>query len=324
MNNDLKIAFQDFRNLILESENIVIASHVNPDGDNLGSILATFEMLNNLGKKPRVIVNDFIPMDFRFLPNVDKTVKAAEIDFVPDLFIALDSGDKNRLGLSVELFNKSKKTVNIDHHKSNTKFADLNIVDEKATATGELLYRIFREIDLPINKNSATCLYTAISSDTGSFKYDSLTDYTFKVAGELLKYEIDTNTIAVNLYQSRSVEKTNLLIESLKDITYLFDNKVAIVKVTLENVSKVKAHPSDTEGIVEFIRDIEPVEVAILLKERKESVKLSLRTKSYINAINIAKHFDGGGHIRAAGATIHLDIKEAEKEVIRVITEEFK
>lgn len=96
------------------------------------------------------------------------------------------------------------------------------------------------------------------------------------------------------------------------------------MKVTLENVSKVKARPSDTEGIVEFIRDIEPVEVAVLLKERKESVKLSLRTKSYINAINIAKHFDGGGHIRAAGATIHLDIKEAEKEVIKVITEELK
>lgn len=304
-----------FYQWIEESDNIIIGSHLNPDGDNLGSLTALYHYLLKLDKNVTWYGEDSVPDDLQFLPNIKMRTTKCKEDY--DLFIALDCADINRLGEGRKIFKRSNKTINIDHHKTNTNFADLNIVKD-ISSTGELLYQILDQGSLSLDTEIATGLFTAISSDTGSFKYDSTKAGTFFAAGHLMEYNIPINKISVNLYQKRSLAKTSLLIEAMKDVEYLNNHEIAIVMVPLDLIDKCHGKQSDTEGIVEFIRDIEPVEIAILLKERRDEVKVSIRTKSYANAISIVIPFGGGGHVRAAGATISgnlLEVKEKIKEV---------
>lgn len=311
------------KSLIEDANNIYIASHVSPDGDNLGSITAMYLQLKKNDKNVFLIEDDEIPDAQKFLPAICEMVRSSELEKNPDLFITLDCADINRLGSAKELFESAKNTINIDHHSTNTRFADVNIVDEKSPATGETLYEVLKALNYEINKDIATCLYTAISSDTGSFKYDSVRKSTFLIAAELLEYGVNINEVAVNLYQNRSIEKTNLLLKVMDTLELHLDNKIGLVILTDEDIKNCGAKKSDADGIVEFVRDISTVELAILLKEKKDSVRLSTRSKSYIDVTNIAAKFGGGGHIRASGATINLDIEDAKKEVLKYAIEEF-
>lgn len=312
------------KSLIDNANSIYIASHINPDGDNLGSITGMYLALKKYGKNVFLIEDDEIPDAQKFLPAIKDMVRSETLSKDVDLFITLDCADINRLGAAKELFNSAKNTVNIDHHSTNTRFADLNIVDENSPATGETLYQILKDIDLELDQDSATCIYTAISSDTGSFKYDSVRKSTFLIAAELLDYGVNINDVAVNLYQNRSLAKTNLLLKVMDTLELYNDNKIGVVVLTDEDIKSCNARKSDADGIVEFVRDISTVELAILLKDKKENVRLSTRSKSYIDVTNIASKFGGGGHIRAAGATINLNIDEAKKEVLKYALEEFK
>ena len=324
--SNIKEEINKFKIAIDESNSIAIASHLSPDGDNLGSITATYGMLKNLGKNPVFILDDEIPKSESFLPYINSFVNPKDIknkEF--DLFISLDCADLQRMGSNIKpFFIDSKKTVNIDHHSTNDFFSEINIVNVNATATCEVLYDIFTSLKYPIDKNIATSLYTGISSDTGSFKYDSVKSKTFKIAADLLMYNINFNEINVSLYQSRSKEKTDLLIRALNSIEYYHNNQIAIVSTTIEDFNKTNASKLDSEGIVEFVRDIEGVEVAILLKEKRDSVRLSLRSKSFVNCAKVASQFNGGGHIRAAGGTFfELSMKQAKEYIIETVLEEF-
>lgn len=321
---NLKEVSSELKNLIDSSQNIAVASHLNPDGDNLGSVTAMIGMLNKLGKKPVFVLDDLIPSTFNFLPNLSFSKSPDDIDTSFDLFIALDSSDEDRMGDRVkEIFNKSEKTVNIDHHFSNKNYADLNIVDEKSPATCEVLARIFKSLELDLNKEIATSLFTGLSTDTGSFKYSSVTSKTFEIASYLFKYNIDINEVTQNVYQSRSRQKTDLLIRAMNSIEYFDGDKIAVVIVTKEDMVNTKAAKSDADGIVEFVRDIDSVELAVLLKEKDDCIRLSLRSKSYVDCTKIASKFNGGGHIRASGGTInHTDIIKAKKDLIKVAEEE--
>ncbi|WP_138158934.1 DHH family phosphoesterase [Peptoniphilus catoniae] len=314
-------------NLLKESiekaQTISLISHLNPDGDNIGSLLGFYNLLKSLKKDVYLIIDDTVPDFLKFLPGINESIKSTDLDKGVDLFITLDCADLDRIGKdAINLFNSAKITINIDHHITNTEFADVNIVDKKSPATGELLFNIFTEIGYDLNKEIATPLYAAISSDTGSFKYDSTRPETFYAAAKLMEYGVNINEIAVNLYQRRSLEKTNLLISAMDTIEFFADNKIAIVYIDDYMIEKSKAKKSDAEGIVEFVRDIEGVEIAIFMKIKKDSIKLSLRTKSYINAINIASKFGGGGHVRAAGATMNLPFKDRKEEIIKYAKEE--
>lgn len=315
----------EFKKLIEESNTIAIASHLNPDGDNLGSVTAMKNLLKKLDKSPIFVLDDLIPSSFKFLPNISDNKSPDEVKSVNfDLFITLDCSDTDRMGDNLkEIFNKSKKTINIDHHKTNENFADLNIVDTNSPATCELLFRIIESAEFKIDKDIATSLYTGLSTDTGSFKYDSVNSETFRIASELVKYDISLNDIAVNVYQSRSIEKTNLLIRALNSIKYFCDNKIAIAIVTNKDMEETKAEKGDADGIVEFVRDTDGVELAVLLKEKEGCIRLSLRSKSKINCTKVASQFNGGGHVRASGGTIHhLDFEKAIEDVVNAAKEE--
>lgn len=305
---------------ISEDLSIAVVSHKNPDGDSLGSLIAMGLSLDKLSKNVIFVKPDVIPEDYLFLPALEKMIQLDSLNIDIDLLIVLDSSDPDRLGLNKNLLEISKRIINIDHHISNTNFGDLNIVIPESSSTGEIVFELLSKANFPIDTDIATCIYTAISTDTGRFSYQSVTKNTHLIISELYNYGIDGYEINKNLYQNRSLSRTKLFILAVSNLEFYKDGKVAIAKVTKDMYSKTGAKPDETEGIVEFLRDTEGVEVACLLKELKNhDVKLSVRTKEYVDANKICSFFDGGGHLRASGASSTLSIEETEKILLKEI-----
>ncbi len=305
---------------ISEDLSIAVVSHKNPDGDSLGSLIAMGLSLDKLSKNVIFVKPDVIPEDYLFLPALEKMIQLDSLNIDIDLLIVLDSSDPDRLGLNKNLLEISKRIINIDHHISNTNFGDLNIVIPESSSTGEIVFELLSKANFPIDTDIATCIYTAISTDTGRFSYQSVTKNTHLIISELYNYGIDGYEINKNLYQNRSLSRTKLFILAVSNLEFYKDGKVAIAKVTKDMYSKTGAKPDETEGIVEFLRDTEGVEVACLLKELKNNdVKLSVRTKEYVDANKICSFFDGGGHLRASGASSTLSIEETEKILLKEI-----
>lgn len=310
--------------LIQESINknlsIAVVSHKNPDGDSLGSLLAMGISLDKLSKNIIFVKPDTIPEDYLFLPGLEKMLELDAIDINIELLIVLDSSDPDRLGLNKSLLKTSNKIINIDHHISNTKFGDLNIVMPKSSSTGEIVFNLLSKAKFPIDTEIATCIYTAISTDTGRFSYESVTKNTHIIISKLYNYGINGYEINKNLYQRRSLSRTKLFVLAVSNLKFYKDGKIAIVKVTKDMYLKTNAKSDETEGIVEFLRDTEGVEVACLLKELKNNdIKLSIRTKEYVDANRICSFFGGGGHIRASGASSNLTLEETEKVLLNEI-----
>lgn len=317
---ELKNKLEEAVKLILESENIFIASHINPDGDNLGSTLALYNALKKVNKNVTPLISDFIPEDFKFLPGIEDMVHYEESDKNIDLLITLDSSDENRLGDNHKLLDEDIKILNIDHHISNNNFGDINIVVPESPSTCELVFKLIKALDIEIDLDIAENLYTGISTDTGKFSYDSVTGQTHRIVAELIDTGLDFNKININLYESISLEKMRLDIEALSSLTTYHDNKVGVVKVTQKMLEKTGTTMEDSNGIVEQIRKIKGIEVACLLKENKKNeVKVSMRSKEYYNVAEVCELFGGGGHIRAAGCTINESINKSEKLIIDAI-----
>lgn len=302
--------------IINKSKNIYIASHISPDGDNIGSILGLYMGLKKIKNDVNIIKVDEVPDYLNFLENIDK-IKDYDGREV-DLFIALDCADIDRLGLGKEIALNSKYILNLDHHKSNTEYGDLNIIDPKASATCEMVYYLLKSLDIELDKEISEALYVGISTDTGSFMYDS-TDYeTHLIASHLLSYNIDLAKINVNLYQSKTMSQALLHIKALDTVRFYGGGKIATIKVTQSILGKANAKMEEAEGLVEFIRSIDIVEVAILLKEKAENeIKVSCRSKTYVDVSAAMKEFGGGGHIRAAGVTLNTSIDQAEDLLIK-------
>lgn len=320
MNNDMETLLTKALSLIDSSKNICITSHINPDGDSVGSVLALgMALKKNKCKKIYMIIDDEIPKELLFLPEIDLIKKENSVEEL-DLLIALDCGDIDRIAVSEKLIKTSKFVINIDHHITNTCFGDLNIISPDSSSTGEMIYDILKSMNMKIDKDIATSLYVAISTDTGSFKYDSTTSKTHVIASELLDAGIDNNYINTNLYHSRSIEKTSLLIASLNSMELLKQGKFALAIVTKEMLEKCNASIEDADIIIDFIRDIDSVEVACIIKEIDDGIlKIGFRSKRYVDVSEIAKKFNGGGHIRAAGCKLNCSIEEGKRLILQEI-----
>lgn len=307
-----------FKDKIEEYENICLTAHVNPDGDSIGSTLALAKFIENeMNKSVDLVISDEISSSFKFLPGIAEIKK--EIDNI-DLLITLDSADIDRLALDKSLIESAKCIINIDHHVTNTNFGDINFVDGKSSSTGEVLYEMMNVLEGEITKDIATCLYTSISTDTGSFKYTNTTSRTHYIASKLLEKEIDLETINIELYQKRSIEKTKLLMEGVKNLTLLENDTVGIVAIDNDILKKCDAAIQDTNMIVDFIRGIDTVNLACLIRPIDEnSSKASLRSKKDIDVSKIASVFGGGGHAKAAGCTINSKVSEAKEKIIEEI-----
>lgn len=303
------------------SHSISLVSHINPDGDNLGSMLGFGLSLIKYGKNVDLVKPDLIPDDYRFLPGILHLSGYGEVRDPMDLLIVLDSSDPSRLGENRHLLDLAKQVVNIDHHVSNSLFGDIKIVASEASSTGEIIYQIIEQLGFPLDKDIAACIYTAISTDTGRFSYQSVTSETHRIAAKLYEQGINGYEINKNLYQMRSLKKTKLFALGLSEMKLLFEGRLAIIGITQSMLAHTGAKIDDTEGIVEFLRDTDTVEAACLLKEMPENIfKVSIRTKNILDANYICAIFGGGGHVRASGCTLQAEsLDEAEKMIIEEI-----
>lgn len=316
--NKYKTTIEEITKAVIKSNDIYLSSHVNPDGDSIGSMMALGLALKQLNKNIHFIKTDTIPDTFKFLPGIDQIQEFKEIK--PDILFVLDCGSKDRIGDYNQYISKSKIVINIDHHLDNDSFGDINIVDSSRASTGEIIYDVIQGLNLKLNKEIATHLYTAISMDSGRFMYDKVDDQTHEIIANLIRTGIDKDEININLYQKRSMAATKLFIEGLSSLKTYCDEKVATIKVTQEALQATKANLNETDGLISFIRDIDTIEVACLLKEiDSKEIKISLRSKTYIDVSSICNIFGGGGHKRAAGCTIYQDINNAEKLIINEI-----
>lgn len=305
--------------IVSNSNNIAVTSHVDPDGDSIGSILALGLALRQKHKNVEIFINETLPARYSFLSKSDYIKKYEDIkdkDF--DLFFALDCGDEKRLGNSIEIMKRSTTVVNIDHHISNTKFGHINIVEVDASSTCEIIYSIVKDMGLSVDQHIAESIYTGIVTDSGNFIYDNATCKTHLIAAELMKVNIDKQKIMYNLYQKKSINSLRFLGYSLTNMEVELDGRLAILQIPSSLLKKFNIPYDDVEGIVNYGRDIEGVEIAVTIREISDAeVKLSFRSKNDdVDVRALAELFNGGGHKKASGATLIASLDEAKDQVI--------
>jgi phosphoesterase RecJ-like protein len=297
-----------------------VVGHVRPDGDCIGSQLALALALQNEGKRVSCWNEDAVPQKLRFL-DTEKLFEKPRGGEKFDCVIATDCASYERLGKAGQHIGDRKLFINIDHHTSNTRYADINWVMGKEPSCGELIYRLIRAANWPITKPIADCLFTAVSTDTGSFQYPSTRPATYHVAGDLVKRGANLAKICDEVYQSYSLQRVRLLRHVYNSFRLTHNDQVAWFWLKQKDFARTGAERNDTEGLIEHIRDIEPVVVACAFEELDPHlVRISLRSKNgKVNVNEIAAEFGGGGHPAAAGARIPGNPVSTQRRVISAI-----
>ncbi|MCX7714615.1 MAG: bifunctional oligoribonuclease/PAP phosphatase NrnA [Clostridia bacterium] len=303
---------------IKKANTIAIMAHTGEDPDAVGSCFAMCDMLCMLGKQAVCYLSEKLKRSLSFLEG-EYTVYApqdSDIDF--DLCICLDCGDLERLGDRIKIFESSKVTINIDHHYTNTHFADINFVKDDAAATGEILYYLLCEMG-ELSVYAAKCLYTAIAADTGSFKYSNVTPDTLRIAANLLEKNINHADIARQLFDTEELAVMRLKTEVAGNIKSYFNGRLNIVIAPKALFEKYGIDEDEAGDFVDIPRRVAGVEVAASIKEYEDKVKVSLRSSGRVNVAEIAQLLGGGGHKMAAGASAELSIEDAEKRLVELV-----
>lgn len=300
--------------LLLAQDKLVLCPHVSPDGDALGSTLALKMALEKAGKKVTVMVDDDVPKAFGFLPQIDCFVKPADTEVVEaDLLVVLDASSLDRIGKVAQAV-KAKAVANIDHHISNTQFADYLYLNTEAAATAEILCNLVEKLGITPDKDLATCLYTGIYTDCGSFRYANTTPGTMRAAAKLLEYGARPNEISDAL-GTNTRANIEMLGKVLQTLAFYNDGKIS----TLEINSDLYDKDVNTDNFISFARYIEGVDVAVLFKAVEPAVtRVSMRSQD-TDVAAIALSFGGGGHVRAAGCTVELPLEQAKAKVLEAI-----
>jgi len=299
-------------NQIGRRERFVLTSHARPDGDAIGSVLACSQILRSMGKHADVFLFDGVPQIYRPLPFADSVQQVSRIpeDYEAAIILECDSLQRTRLeGL------ERKYLINIDHHLSAKPFAHVNWIDPHACATAEMIFRLGREAGVKLNSDIATCLYTAVLTDTGSFSFVGTNERTFALAQELVRAGADPVSIAQNVYFSNPTSKMRLLGAALGRLHR--DGNLAWMYVTRDDMDRSAAMEEDCEGLVNYALAIEGIEVAIFLRELTDRrFRVSLRSKGAINVAHIAEMFGGGGHECASGFAVDGPLSVAAERIL--------
>lgn len=308
----------DILGKIKESRKIAITFHKSPDGDSLGSSLALMQGLQKIDKEAYILCKEEIPVDFKFLPYSDK-IDSKKFSVSPgtECVIVLDCGDTKRINADLDFNNKDYTIINIDHHLSNDLYGDLNYVDTNASAMSETVYQMLRIMGIKIDKDMATCLYTSLITDTGSFKYSGTTSVTHTIAGDLINTGIDFSEIHRIVFDNKKINTIKLRGKAIEKME-LIDEKICIMVITKEMLSGLglDSETADTSDIINIGMQVDSVETTALIKEADDGVKVSLRSKSKVDVRKVAEIFGGGGHIRASGLRLENKIMEEAKELI--------
>lgn len=290
--------YQETWDRITGAAGVVLISHVNPDGDALGSSLSLYGVLQRMGRRVAVVnVTAPLPAKLDFLPHIGKIKRTLPAGF--DLIVAFDCGSFDRLGIERP---KGIGLVNIDHHGSNTRYGDVNLIEPDAASTSQVVYRMLCRVGAPIDRDTAVCLYTALVEDTGFFRYESVTPEVFAMAGDLCRRGANPGEIARMLTERNPLAKLRLTAAALGTLRLLRGGTAGCVTVTRAMFDASGAAVADSDELVGAVRSLATVTTAIVLREETDGrIKVSLRTKHPVDAAAIAAAFDGGGHLRAAG-----------------------
>lgn len=302
-----------FKEQLKDANSIALISHLDPDGDNLGSLTALSKSLLNLGKKVYPIEFDKIPENLKFLPNLDLLSDNTDINI--NMIICLDCANYERLGKIDELFNKAKYRINIDHHQSNEFYGDVNIVKKGYSSTCELVFDLVNEINLPIDKEISMSLLTGISTDTGRFLYSATTADTLAKASRLVENGADMMKINELIYQSKKFE-AQLLENEILSKTEIYNDYVAFGFVMTDQLNKYNVEISDIDSVINTFRDTDKIKISVLIKQQTENeYKVSFRSKGNIDVGLIAKNLGGGGHKNAAATRITGDFETVSNKI---------
>src|SRR5437660_1806704 len=303
---------EDVLRQIGQRDRFVLTSHARPDGDAIGSALACCQVLRAMGKQADVVLHDAVPRIYRPLPFADQVVQANRLNgsYQAAIILECDSLLRTRLeGL------EDRFLINIDHHASGRPFADVNWIDPHAVATAEMVFRLGREAGVPLSPEIATCLYTALMTDTGSFMFQGTNESTFALARELVLAGADAAHCARGIYFAHSQAKIRLLGEALRNLNV--EGQIGYFWVTQKQMERVGAIEEDCEGLVNYVLSIGGVEVAAFFRELPDGrYRVSLRSKGQIGVAHVAETFGGGGHECASGCSLEGPLAETVRQVI--------
>ena len=316
-NNTLVKAIECINN----ASTVSLLPHISADGDSVGAAFALKLALEQLNKTAIIYLEEDVQkrylfavrdIDYRTINNADE---AAQVE--SDLAIALDCSNKDRLGNRVSILNNSKKTICIDHHISSSPMTQLDYRDINWASCTIGAYYLIKELEITVTDKIAELIYIGLATDTGGFRYSNTNPEAHMVAAELLAYNVNTQMISINVFDNVTYGRYMLNGEAVKRAEFFFDGKVCICYIPKSVYEKYKATEEDSEGIVDYLRNVEGTEVIIYVKDRQEHLKMSMRSKYYVNVFAIAQKFSGGGHERAAGADWNGDYDSLKEELLK-------
>lgn len=316
--NSKEIKIDQIAQAIARVKTIAICGHVMPDGDSLGSELALGIALHKMGKEVLLFSPDPVPEAYTFLPMASEVKHQLEDNNQKfDMFISVDCSVPDRLGDFIKLIQLSEQVVIIDHHAGSTVFGDLYLNDPEAAAAGEIIYDILKVFPVNIDSDIAQCLYVAIVTDTGSFRYDNTGPETHLRVAELLRVGIPAARINKQLYEEKPLVGLKILKEALDTLTLSGCGRIAWMCVKREVLQKLGAHDEHVDGIINYPRMIKGVELALFYREMgQDRFKISFRSKYNLDVNKLAALFGGGGHSRAAGCIIEGDFESIQKKIL--------
>lgn len=315
---------------LIKSRNVLVASHMNPDGDAIGALLATGMALKAMNKQVRMYNESVIPAVYRFLPHVSAIEQWIDDVTSFDTVVILDCGTIERVGIVTDHLKALPMIINIDHHVTNTRFGHLQWVDENACATAEMIYQMIKALPVTIDCAMATSIYTGILTDTGSFRFSNTNQSAFAVCAEMIARGANPYEVAKHVYGTYSLGRIKLLNLALDSLEISPNGKLSIMTLTQDMLKETRTQAEDIDGIINYARRIEDVEVAALIHELKANGRrpsdgsvdfhVSLRSDGMVDVSRIAARFGGGGHAGAAGFSARMPLAELKKQIFHFST----
>lgn len=307
--------------------NVLITSHIDPDGDAIGSLVAMGVALQTYGIDTTLYNESPIPAVYRFLPGVEHISKTLEGETPFDTAIVLDCSNLDRVGSRADQVSAVPVVINIDHHVTNNGFGDLQIIDSSACATAEIVYRLVKAMDVEINKTMAISIYTGIVTDTGSFRFSNTNHAAFTICDEMVQKGVQPYNVAQHVYGTYSLGRIKLLNLALESIEISKNGTVSMMMLTQQMLNDTGTHTEDADGLINYARRIEDVKLAALIQEQKngnhgqagaKQYHVSLRSNGSVDVAAIASGFGGGGHPSAAGFDIKMTLSDLKHKIIQL------
>jgi len=308
-------------NHLKNSNHIIIASHKDPDGDAIGSLIAMGLALEALNKNITLYNESPIPSAYRFLPSVERIVRQIKGTNTYDTAIILDCADFQRIGKLSSVISKIPVIINIDHHITNTIFGNFNLIDTSACAATVIIYNLLKEMALPINSAIATSIYTGILTDTGSFRFSNTTKSAFAICEKMVEAGVDPYNVAMHVYGRYSLGQIKLLNMALESIEISDNGKMSMMILTKNMIDETGTRPEDIHGLINYAKSIENIKIAALIHELSHNYHVSLRSDGTVDVAMIAGSFGGGGHNRAAGFSIESTLSDIKTQMLNIAVE---